>query len=177
MLARKIELMLADERLHVQVSGQEFAYGGELGRIREIGVADAEGQARTWFTTGEPVVVRMLVEAHEDLPEPIFALTIKNTAGVEIYGTNTLYSGQLARPIKAGELREVIFAFDLDLLLGITSFPLASPTSLGWSWSSSTDVMTRSQSKFTASTGASGSRTSRRSSARGHCRRKPRATP
>jgi ABC-type polysaccharide/polyol phosphate transport system ATPase subunit len=117
-LVRKIELLLADERLHVQVSGQEFAYGGELGRIREIGVSDAEGQARTWFTTAEPVVVRMLVEAREDLPEPIFALTIKNTAGVEIYGTNTLFSGQPARPIKAGELREVTFAFDLDLLPG-----------------------------------------------------------
>ena len=117
-LTRKMELMLADDRLHVQVSGQEFSYGGELGRIREVGISDAEGQARTWFTTAEPVVIRMLVEASEDLPEPIFALTIKNTAGVEIYGTNTLYSKQLPRPIKTGELREVTFAFDLDLLPG-----------------------------------------------------------
>jgi lipopolysaccharide transport system ATP-binding protein len=118
LLARKMEMMLADERLHVQVSGQEFAYGGQMGKIREVGVSDADGQARTWFTTGEPVVVRMRVEAHEDFPEPIFALTIKNMAGVEIYGTNTLFSGQLAQPIKTGELREVTFAFDLDLLPG-----------------------------------------------------------
>jgi len=117
-LAKKMELMLADERLHVQVSGQEFAYGGELGRIREVGISDADAHARTWFTTAEPVVVRMLVEASEDFPEPILALTIKNTAGVEIYGTNTLYSKQLAQPIKTGELREVTFAFDLDLLPG-----------------------------------------------------------
>jgi hypothetical protein len=117
-LTRKMELMLANERLHVQISGQEFSYGGELGRIKEVGISDTEGQARTWFTTAEPVVVRMLVEATEDLPEPIFALTIKNTAGVEIYGTNTLYSKQLAQPIKTGELREVTFAFDLDLLPG-----------------------------------------------------------
>lgn len=117
-LARKMELMVADERLHVQVSGQEFSYGGELGRIKEVGISDAEGQARTWFTTGEPAFVRMLVEANEDLPEPIFALTIKNTAGVEIYGTNTLYSKQPAQPIKTGELREVTFTFDFDLLPG-----------------------------------------------------------
>jgi hypothetical protein len=117
-LARRMELMLADERLHVQVSGQEFSYGGELGRINEVGISDADGQARTWFTTGEPVVVRMIVEAHEDLPEPIFALTIKNTAGVEIYGTNTLYSKQPAQPIKTGELREITFTFDFDLLPG-----------------------------------------------------------
>jgi ABC-type polysaccharide/polyol phosphate transport system ATPase subunit len=117
-LTRKMELMLADERLHVQVSGQEFSYGGELGKIRDVGISDADRQARTWFTTGEPVLVHMLVEANEDLPEPIFALTIKNTAGVEIYGTNTLYSGQPAQPIKTGESREVTFAFDIDLLPG-----------------------------------------------------------
>jgi lipopolysaccharide transport system ATP-binding protein/teichoic acid transport system ATP-binding protein len=117
-LAKKMDLMLADERLHVQVSGQEFAYGGQLGRIMEVGISDAEGQARTWFTTAEPVVVRMLVQAFEDLPEPIFALTIKNTAGVEIYGTNTLFGKQPAQPIKSGDLREVTYTFDFDLLPG-----------------------------------------------------------
>ena len=117
-LARRMEQLLADERLPVQISGQEFSYGGDLGRIKEVGISDAEGQARTWFTTAEPVAVRMLVEAHDDFPEPIFALTVKNMAGVEIYGTNTLFSKQLAQPIKAGELREVVFVFDLDLLPG-----------------------------------------------------------
>ncbi len=34
----------------------------------------------------------MVVEADDDCPEPIFALTVKNTAGTEIYGTNTLFS-------------------------------------------------------------------------------------
>ena len=117
-LAQRADKLLADERLHVQVSGQEFSYGGELGRIREVDILDADGQARTWFTTGDGVVVRMRVEAFEDLPEPIFALTIKNTAGVEIYGTNTLYSGQPATAIKAREHREVNFTFALNLMPG-----------------------------------------------------------
>jgi lipopolysaccharide transport system ATP-binding protein len=117
-LAAKMNLMLAEERLHVQVSGQEFAYGGEMGRITDVAISDAEGQARTWFTTGEPVIVRMVVESNEDLPDPIFALTIKNMAGVEIYGTNTLYSGQTTKPLRADDLREVVFAFDIDLLPG-----------------------------------------------------------
>jgi ABC-type polysaccharide/polyol phosphate transport system ATPase subunit len=117
-VAQRVEKLLADERLHVQVSGQEFAYGGELGCIREVAVLDPDGQARTWFTTGDAVVVRMIVEALDDLPEPIFALTIKNTAGVEIYGTNTLYSGQPAAPIKSRERREVNFTFELNLMPG-----------------------------------------------------------
>ena len=116
--ASQIEKLLADERLHVQVSGVEFAYGGELGRIHEVGISDAAGQPRTWFSSGEPVVVRMLVESHERLPEPIFALTVKNIAGVEIYGTNTLFSRQPVAPVEPGERREVTFSFDINLMPG-----------------------------------------------------------
>lgn len=117
-LAKRIEELWADERRHVQVSGNEFSYGGELGRIHEVVVLDVEGQARTWFSTGEPIIVRMVVEGYDDFSEPIFALTIKNMAGVEIYGTNTLYSKQLPPPLKAGERREVTFSFDLNLMPG-----------------------------------------------------------
>jgi len=112
------EALLADERSHVQVSGQEFSYGGELGHIQSVLAMDGALQPRTWFTTGEPVTIRMVVEAHEDLHEPIFALTIKNTAGVEIYGTNTLFSKQPAPPMKTGEQREVDFSLDLNLVAG-----------------------------------------------------------
>jgi teichoic acid transport system ATP-binding protein len=60
----------------------------------------------------------MVVEAREDLHEPIFALTLKNTAGVEIYGTNTLFSQQPAPAMKSGDAREVDFIFPLDLMPG-----------------------------------------------------------
>jgi teichoic acid transport system ATP-binding protein len=60
----------------------------------------------------------MVVEAFEDLHEPIFALTLKNTAGVEIYGTNTLFSQQPAPAMKMAERREVEFAFELNLMAG-----------------------------------------------------------
>jgi hypothetical protein len=115
---RRAAALLSDERAHVQVSGQEFSYGGELGCIHSVVAIDATGLPRTWFTTGERVTVRMVVEAFEDLHEPIYALTIKNTAGVEIYGTNTLFSKQPAPAIKTGGLREVDFTLDLNLIAG-----------------------------------------------------------
>ncbi len=115
---KQAEELLAEERSHVQLSGQEFAYGGELGRILSVTVLDVTRKARTWFTTGERVVVRMVVEADDDCPEPIFALTVKNTAGTEIYGTNTLFSKQPAPALKAGGQHEVDFTFDLDLMPG-----------------------------------------------------------
>ena len=117
-LSRRAAELLKHERLHVQVSGQEFTYGGELGRILRLLALDANGQARTWFTTGEPVVVRFHVEANEVFQDPIFALTIKNVAGVEIYGTNTLFGNQPAAPMQPGTQREVDFAFNMDLMPG-----------------------------------------------------------
>jgi ABC-type polysaccharide/polyol phosphate transport system ATPase subunit len=117
-LAQQVEKLLADERSHVQVSGREFAYGGELGRIHEVAIQDAAGQPRTWFSSGEPVIIRMIVEARERLPEPIYALTVKNVAGVEIYGTNTLFSSQPAPSIDVGDRRVVTFSFNIDLMPG-----------------------------------------------------------
>ena len=110
--------LLTDERDHVQVSGQEFTYGGELGLIRSVTALDETEEPRTWFSSGERVTVRMVVEAREDLHEPIFALTLKNNTGVEIYGTNTLFSQQTAPAMKSGETREVDFIFPLDLMPG-----------------------------------------------------------
>ena len=118
LLSQRAAELLRDERQHVRVTGQEFSYGGDLGRIQEIAILDRDGQARTWFTTCEPVTARMVVVAREDFSEPIFALTIKNVAGVEIYGTNTLYGQQPAAPITPGAEREINFSFDLNLMPG-----------------------------------------------------------
>jgi len=114
----KMRALLSEEGRPGQGSGHEFSYGGELGRIHEIGAQDADGQPRTWFQTGEPIVVRMLVESFGDYPDPIFALTIKSTTGVEIYGTNTFASNQPGGPMAKGERREALFRFNLDLMPG-----------------------------------------------------------
>ena len=118
LLSQRAAELLLNEREHVRVTGQEFSYGGDLGRIQEVAILDRDGQSRTWFNTCESVTVRMAVVAHEDFLEPIFALTLKNVAGVEIYGTNTLYSQQPAAAITAKAKREINFSFDLNIIPG-----------------------------------------------------------
>lgn len=115
---RHAQALLKDEREHVQVSGQEFCYGGELGCIHSVVALDEVGDARTWYSTGERVTLRMVVESREALHEPIYALTIKSSSGVEIYGTNTLFSRQPAPALRGGEKREVDFILPLDLMPG-----------------------------------------------------------
>ena len=127
--AQKVDALINDEQLHEKNIGSEYSYGGDLGRILGIQMLDMDEDPRTWFTTGTIIVVRLDVEALADLPSPIFALTIKNPKGVEVYGTNTLYSNQPAPSLRQGDRRIVRFKFTANLMpgeyflsLGITQF-------------------------------------------------------
>jgi ABC-type multidrug transport system ATPase subunit len=117
-LLSRVEALLAEEKTERQGSGEEYSYGGKMGLIREIGILDDKGAPRTWFDSGEYVLVYMNVESKENFPEPIFAFTLKDKAGVEVYGTNTFFSGQEAFPIGIGEKRRVEFRFPLNIMAG-----------------------------------------------------------
>lgn len=118
--------LLVDERAHVQVSGSEYSYGGELGRIEQPTIKGSNGEAREWFTSGEEVTVSFLAQAQEKLTAPIYALTIKNHVGQEVYGTNTFYRRQETPGIESGQRHRVTFRFPVNLIPG--SYFI----SLGW---------------------------------------------
>jgi hypothetical protein len=110
--------LLESEREQPPAVATEFAYGGELGLIEHIHVLDTLGGERTLFVSGDTVCVRLRVLSREVFPDPIFALTVKNSAGVEVYGTNTLFSNQPAGPVAPGERRLVDFTMPLNLMPG-----------------------------------------------------------
>ncbi len=71
----------------------------------------------------------MTVRFTEDIPEPIFAFTIKNIKGVEITGTNTMVEKAFLEPVKAGSVKHISFTQKLDLQggdyllsLGVTGY-------------------------------------------------------
>lgn len=115
-LSRRLEALWESERRSAANHSGEFSYGSASGRILAVGLFDQEGLPRAWCTSGEPIRIRMEVESQEFIPEPIFAITIKSSAGVEIYGTNTLFSKQHSPPIKAGQRREISFEFAFDVM-------------------------------------------------------------
>ena len=59
--------------------------------------------------------VRMKIQAHAKVKEPIFAFTIKNLQGIELTGTNTTYEKAEVPPMEPGDIREVTFTQRLDL--------------------------------------------------------------
>lgn len=128
-------LLLADDRSRGQVTGQEFSYGGERGRIESIVVTDAGGAPRTTFQSGDSARVDMLLAAGDrDLSDTVFALVVKDVRGQEIYGTNTYFQRIPTPTIPAGSRYRSSFNLRLNLLSG-TYF-----LSLGWTQFEGTEL-------------------------------------
>ena len=111
--------LLSEERVHQQISDKEYAYGGEPGRITTVVVTDQQDNPRLSFVTASHLRVIMVCEAFSEITEPIYALTLKNVRGEEMYGTNSYFQGQLTAPVVKGARIEVVFNLQLNVLPGV----------------------------------------------------------
>ncbi len=112
--------LIESERAQQRPMGTEYCYGGELGEIVHPSIKGADdGILKSVFTSGEMVEVSYQARSREYLSDPIYALTIKNAQGQEIYGTNTFFGGNQPAPaISPGDEVDVCFRFPLNLIAG-----------------------------------------------------------
>ena len=120
------EHLLAEERSHQQISDKEYAYGGELGRITTVQLTDAADQPRLTFPSGSAIRIRMTCAALSAIADPIYALTLKDVRGQEIFGTNTYFQNQTPPALAAGAQTQAVFDLQLNVLPGVYFI------SLGW---------------------------------------------
>jgi hypothetical protein len=111
--------LVADERAHQQVSDREYTYGGENGKIVSVTLTDDTDAARLSFIAGSQVRVRLRCTATVEVPDPIYAVTIKGVNGQEIFGTNTYFQDIACPPVGAGETTEATFELALNLQPGV----------------------------------------------------------
>jgi lipopolysaccharide transport system ATP-binding protein len=119
-------LLRKEERAHQQISDKEYAYGGDKGRISSVIVCDVRGEPRLSFVSGDTVVVRTVCEAAHDIADPIYAITIKDVRGQEIFGTNTYFRGDRPPPAARSSSHQATFRIQLNLMPGVYF------VSLGW---------------------------------------------
>jgi len=118
--------LLVEERAHQQISDKEYAYGGEEGRITSVVLTDDHDQPRLNFVAGGSLRVRIMCHAISEIVEPIYALTLKDVRGQEIYGNNTYFQNQTPPNVPAGGAVEVVFNMQLNVQPGVYFI------SLGW---------------------------------------------
>jgi len=118
--------LLVEERAHQQISDKEYSYGGEQGRIASVLLTDEAGEPRLSFVSGSRILVRITCQATAEIQDPIYALTLKDVRGQEIYGNNTYFQNQTPPAVAAGASVEVRFSVQLNVQPGVYFI------SLGW---------------------------------------------
>lgn len=119
-------VLVDEERTHQQISDKEYSYGGELGRIVTVQLTDIRDQPRLSFVTGDQIRIHIICEANTEITDPIYALTLKNVNGQEIFGTNTYFQNQSFAHVPAEATVTVVFDLQLNALPGVYFI------SLGW---------------------------------------------
>src|SRR5690606_7534597 len=75
---------------------------------------------------GDHARLHMVCAAFEDIPAPIYAITIKDVRGQEVFGTNTYFRDETPPLVRGGEKTHVSIRIRLNLMPGVYFI------SLGW---------------------------------------------
>lgn len=102
----------------LNLNPEVLEYGSKLAEITDFAILDDGQNITNLIEKGQTFSVKMKVEFHEDISEPIFAFTIKDLKGTEITGTNTMYEGSPVKPKKTGDIQEITFTQVMNLEAG-----------------------------------------------------------
>ncbi|WP_343248584.1 ABC transporter ATP-binding protein [Diplocloster hominis] len=100
---------------HFRLNPEQLEYGEKQAEIVDFAVIDEEDEYSTNIIKGKKFKIKMKVQFHSTVNEPIFAFTIKNLQGTEITGTNTMFEHIYISPQNEGDVREVSFEQDMPL--------------------------------------------------------------
>lgn len=112
-------LLMAEERSHQQISDKEYTYGGETGRITSVLLCGEDDNPALSFTAGDQAHIHLLCQSDTAVPDPIYAVTIKDVRGQEVFGTNTYFRGDSVPAVDAGARVHTTFRLRLNLMPGI----------------------------------------------------------
>ena len=90
-------------------------YGDKKAEIIDYKVIDSSGTETTSLLKGEEFSIEVTIRANEPVVSPIVAITIRNSKGTDITGTNTMYEKVDLGHLEPGDERTVVFTQNMDL--------------------------------------------------------------
>ena len=94
---------------------EEFNYGGKKAEIIEFSILNKEGFESNVIPSSEIFEITFTVLGKAMVSKPIYALTIRDTKGQQIYGQNTLFSKITTNDLKEGEKIKITFQLTANL--------------------------------------------------------------
>jgi len=89
--------------------------GDGRAELISIQTLDESGAPVSVWQSGETAVIRVRVQFHKAVEDPVIGIMIRTRVGLEVYGTNTELEGVKLGPCQAGDIREVEFRFRCEL--------------------------------------------------------------
>ncbi|HEU4833342.1 MAG TPA: ABC transporter ATP-binding protein [Pyrinomonadaceae bacterium] len=113
-----------------------YRHGDRSAEVLQVELLDSALHPIEFVETGEPVVVRIVYVAHEDLDDVVCGFLIRNRHGIHVYGTNTELQEVPFERVKRGELTEVRFEFNCWLAPEMFSLCVAvhSSAAVSFDW-------------------------------------------
>ncbi len=110
-------------------TSKEFSYGGQKAVINDVKLFNNQNEETNVLRSGEEFSVSYLVEAKENIHAPIYAMTIKDAKGQQVYGQNTHFSKAQVDDLVKGVRIQVNFqqrsnlgSGDYFISVGVTCF-------------------------------------------------------
>jgi ABC-type polysaccharide/polyol phosphate transport system ATPase subunit len=113
-----------------------FRHGDRSAEILKVELLDASRRPVQLVETGEPLLVRTRILFRESMEDAVCGFMIRNRHGIHLYGTNTDLQQSDIGSVQAGELVDVMFAFDCWLAPDSYSIVVAahSPEAVSFDW-------------------------------------------
>ena len=99
-----------------EIPNIDHRYGDGRAEILGIAVLDPYGRKLGLLQPGEPIVVRISVEARDHLAQPNVGFMFRNHLGMDFSGTNTTREGFVLPPMIPGDVYTVDFHLQLPVL-------------------------------------------------------------
>jgi teichoic acid transport system ATP-binding protein len=97
-------------RASMNVNPNFIEYGDKSAEIIDFGISTEEGGVSSFVHKFDEFSVFFTVRFHQSVTNPIFAFTIKDLKGTELFGTNTMIEDAVPVEAQAGDVYQVSFS-------------------------------------------------------------------
>ncbi len=94
------------------------SYGNLKAEIVDFGIIDYKGNPAPILSFNSEFTIVMKVHFNQDIVDPIFAFTVKDSKGLEITGTNSLMKHIVSGNFKKDEIKSITFRQKANFQLG-----------------------------------------------------------
>ena len=105
-------------RSHFSINPMVDEYGDGSARITDFGIFDEKGLITETIQKGTRFTIRTKTEFLKEVQDPIFTFAFKNTQGISITGTNTMYEGRITGRALEGDSYVAEFSQEMNLQSG-----------------------------------------------------------